>query len=91
MSTHEVTPEMIRILEAMFGTNEGRMEIKDIGILLGLPHQETLYHVEELQRKDLVEREAYGVAWSGDQGTFYRLTAEGRVYVMRNIKSKGNP
>lgn len=88
MATDSMKPEMIRILKAMFSVDGGKMEIKQVETLLNLPNQQTLYHIEELIRKKLVERLILNrVTYGSNPGKFYHLTPEGRAYVMENLMS----
>lgn len=80
----DMKPEMILILKVMF-SNEGKMKFKEITALLNLPSQPTLYYVEELERKGLVEQQIYSVTWGSVQEKFYHLTKEGRIYIMESL------
>ena len=84
MATDDMKPEMIRVLQAMFNTDEGEMNIEQIAGSLQLPSQQAQYYVEELGKKRLVH---YLVNSPGHR---YGLTREGRAYVMENLMSNKN-
>ena len=82
MATDDMKPEMIRILQTMFKTPDGKMEVKEIEGLLKLPSQQTQYYLDELNKEELIE---FNYDWKGEQRHSYTLTVKGRAYVMENL------
>lgn len=83
MTTDDMKPEMKQILQGMFKTDDGKLEIKVIEGLLNLPPQQVQYYLDELIKEKLIRRPS-GIT-IGDTRVFYLLTPEGRAYVMENL------
>ena len=92
MATDDMKPEEERILRAMFGTDEGKLNISQITNLLQLPLQQTRYYLDKLKKEELIERQqTYSVTWGTRTVESYNLTEKGRAYVMENLMQNKTP
>lgn len=77
MTVNDITLGMQQVLRILFDQPQGTANSDHIAELMKIKQQEVMYYLEKLIERGFVY---------GHQNEWFAVTADGRAYVMENIK-----